>query len=784
MGSESKRYLQDNHIPQLFEGLMTGLIYNKPADPIIFLEDCLKQIKHNPSLALKWNAFVDEKNQAFVKPAAYPLMISKRHNETVNHNDTTARKSASSSANNKGPPLNENENVEVIEHNSGVDRKSSLLESPKSNRERSSSVMRAAESAKIPEVPVILFMGGPGGNTKTRHATRIRDKLEDKGLVHICMPDIIKAAVSRYQDNYPEWANVAQILARREPIPNHLALQLIKAEMGRHQHASSFLMEGFPREAKQVEDFESQVSPVHMALIVDYDEHILREHMERKGLFTSVIDSKINDFKQRTLPTAKYFDDQGLLHLIPGESSDDEICDRLVDLITRLIDTGVPIFNHAYEESRNRREISDLTNSKPESALNSAKSTRNHSLKGNSVAASPQIPIESGRMSREELAKDNRQIPESHNSMRNESRTSVPRDQSAKSVSGKNISRQESLKSQKNISSRETSATSHKLHKREVEPENINIKTESEESQMTRTTPENIGASNPQSKSHSPALEDIIVPVREPENGHKSKTPSPDKVNEVSSSHSKDEDTNGVHDASDRLLSTTPSQISTATIVPIGDKISLDVPVILIIGPSGSNKYEISKKLSQKYEGFVHLSMQALLRTKIKENLDDELWQRIGKKMNLGELIPMKICRELIYSAIQEHSSTSWGFIIEGYPRSQPQMNDYENHGIRLDLAFLIDCTEHFCIENMTKRNADNASNPDRRLDDVAEVMQTRLDHFKTNSLPMLKFLDDAGKLRVVRIEYKIDGDADMDGLLNEITKIIDTTTFTNHHND
>ncbi|KAJ1363333.1 hypothetical protein KIN20_023177 [Parelaphostrongylus tenuis] len=78
-----------------------------------------------------------------------------------------------------------------------------------------------------------------------------------------------------------------------ELIPNHLALALVKAEMGRHPHASAFFLEGFPREARQVEDFERQVQSVNMALILDYDEKTLREHMEKRGMGMDVIDQRI-----------------------------------------------------------------------------------------------------------------------------------------------------------------------------------------------------------------------------------------------------------------------------------------------------------------------------------------------------------------------------------------------------------------------------------------------------------------------------------------------------------
>lgn len=53
-----------------------------------------------------------------------------------------------------------------------------------------------------------------------------------------------------------------------------------------------------------------------MAMILDYDEGTLRDHMESRGLGVEVIEARIREFKLKTLPSAKYFDDQRLLHLV------------------------------------------------------------------------------------------------------------------------------------------------------------------------------------------------------------------------------------------------------------------------------------------------------------------------------------------------------------------------------------------------------------------------------------------------------------------------------------
>lgn len=44
-----------------------------------------------------------------------------------------------------------------------------------------------------------------------------------------------------------------------ELISNKLTQDLIKAEMGKYPNAAAYFLEGFPREARQVEDFERNV---------------------------------------------------------------------------------------------------------------------------------------------------------------------------------------------------------------------------------------------------------------------------------------------------------------------------------------------------------------------------------------------------------------------------------------------------------------------------------------------------------------------------------------------
>uniref|UniRef100_A0A1I7WSP3 Adenylate kinase isoenzyme 5 n=1 Tax=Heterorhabditis bacteriophora TaxID=37862 RepID=A0A1I7WSP3_HETBA len=159
---------------------------------------------------------------------------------------------------------------------------------------------------------------------------------------------------------------------------------------------------------------------------------------------------------------------------------------------------------------------------------------------------------------------------------------------------------------------------------------------------------------------------------------------------------------------------TAPPTASTAasdeiqTIAALDDKVPQglpnNAPVVLVIGAPGAQKSDIAKRVAQKYDGFVLLSMGDLLRAKAESEKEDELWQRIKKKIDQGETVPMKLCRELLYNELHNVGKTSWGYVIEGYPRTQAQLEDMENVLGKIDMAILIDCTEQFCMNNIEKR--------------------------------------------------------------------------------
>ncbi|VDK50906.1 unnamed protein product [Anisakis simplex] len=938
MGAEAKRYLEDHSIPQLFESLMTGLIYNKPENPIDFLANALSKIREQPDIEPAWDMFIES--------------------DVIAKNDTPRRevKSSSSKAN-KRPSVTSSSSRQTNRESQQNGTKS-RTESRNSEQMRPASVMEAADLARIPDVPIILFMGGPGGG-KTRHAERVRVALSDQGLVHICMPDMIRNAITKYKERYPEWKEAALRYQKGELIPNNLALALVKAEMGKHPDAKAFFLEGFPREARQVEDFEREVRPVNMALILDYDEATLRRHMQNRGLDADMIDARIREFKQKTLPSAKYFDDQRLLHLIPGEKDDQTIYERMKMLVQRAMDTGIPVLNSSSSSQQNTPQppqSSSQSNApsviaaaaatvavvaqEAEQQHNQLKNQNHNNVSSRPPTRSSRPQTQASRTSRPPSLPPSRQstksstttqVAQPNGSAKSQTRTptskapSVPATppktaasqrerESAKSLQPESKQTEqpnaidlpdkaavgaavtstfelESNSNQENVTETDTvllastpardeaaepiSSTpveANELHDSSPIVQNATVE-DVDESSRTPETAMNVQPKDSQtvqksqaetkgtpaeksSKPNTPERSDnqskasaksnrssiksatSIKSVKSntskktvtedkgetPESTTMSPKPtnaievpvevhSPPPQNDVNEGGDEEEEKKSEENKEqgeksqppDSKISSTAStpgpagstaaqlaevavhDTESAAVTQLPRGLPNNAPVVLVIGAPGSNKAAIAHRIAKKYDGFVSLSMGELLRRQVRQNPDDELWQRIGKKMNAGETVPMKICRDLLYSCIHDVGGRSWGYVIEGYPRTQAQAIDFENQFERLDLAILVDCTEQYCMDNIKKRLEAAKDHNDARAGeyvdtlgyDKPDAVKVRLAMFKMNTLPMLKYFDDKGKLRVVRFKTKrVDGDLDVDKIFVDVASAIDNTIF------
>jgi adenylate kinase len=212
--------------------------------------------------------------------------------------------------------------------------------------------------------------------------------------------------------------------------------------------------------------------------------------------------------------------------------------------------------------------------------------------------------------------------------------------------------------------------------------------------------------------------------------------------------------------------------------------------ILVLLGPPGAGKGTQAARLTAE-RGLVQLSTGDMLRAAIADG--SELGQRAKAVMAAGELVSDEIVNGLIAERLDVPASHP-GFILDGYPRTQPQAEALDAmlaaKGLHLDHVVELEVDEDALVDRITGRFTcgecgalyhDRSNRPQRddtcdvcgahdfkrRPDDNAETVRTRMGEYRAKTAPILPYYDAKG------LVTRIDGMADMDAVAKAIDKVL-----------
>jgi adenylate kinase len=212
---------------------------------------------------------------------------------------------------------------------------------------------------------------------------------------------------------------------------------------------------------------------------------------------------------------------------------------------------------------------------------------------------------------------------------------------------------------------------------------------------------------------------------------------------------------------------------------------------LVLLGPPGSGKGTQGERLQEDFR-LPYYATGDILREAVREETD--LGRQAKEFMDRGDLVPDEVIVGVISDRVASGEAQD-GFILDGFPRTEPQAEaldtEMERLGRDLTAAILIDVPDEEVVKRISGRRTcaknghvfhvdfDPPKNEDvcdvcgsrllTRDDDRAEVVENRLAQYHEKTEPLVGYFDRAGILR------RVDGSLSPDEVSDRIRALLAT---------
>ena len=187
----------------------------------------------------------------------------------------------------------------------------------------------------------MILLGAPGAGKGTQ-AARISEEL---GIPWISTGDIFRSNISEGT----QLGKLAQeFMDRGELVPDSVTNLMVKARLAAPDTHVGFLLDGYPRNVEQAHALRDILTDkglkLDIVLEIDVDEEQVVKRMlnraqeqHRADDTEPVIRHRLEVYHQSTEPMATYYADQDLLEVVDGNGSVEEVFNRVMDTLNRVV---------------------------------------------------------------------------------------------------------------------------------------------------------------------------------------------------------------------------------------------------------------------------------------------------------------------------------------------------------------------------------------------------------------------------------------------------------------
>jgi adenylate kinase len=172
---------------------------------------------------------------------------------------------------------------------------------------------------------------------------------------------------------------------------------------------------------------------------------------------------------------------------------------------------------------------------------------------------------------------------------------------------------------------------------------------------------------------------------------------------------------------------------------------------LILLGPPGAGKGTQAQRLVESY-GITQLSTGDMLRAAVRA--ETPIGLKAKDIMARGELVPDDVVTAIIADRISEPDVAA-GFILDGFPRTVAQAEALDailaEKGMPLDAVIELKVNEEALVDRISRRVAEMTMRGETiRPDDTPEVLVSRLETFRKQTAPVIRYYRDNDALKSV----------------------------------
>ncbi len=190
----------------------------------------------------------------------------------------------------------------------------------------------------------LVLLGAPGSGKGTQ-AARLKEHLQ---VPHISTGDLLRAEVAA---GSALGLQAKAVMARGDLVSDEILLGMLEDRLSRADVANGFILDGYPRnlaQAAALGDLLARIGqPMDHALQLDVDTDLLVDRLAGRAKAEGRADdnpesvrNRLNVYNDVTAPVIEYYRQRGVLKVVHGEGSMDDVFARLIEAISAGVDVG------------------------------------------------------------------------------------------------------------------------------------------------------------------------------------------------------------------------------------------------------------------------------------------------------------------------------------------------------------------------------------------------------------------------------------------------------------